>query len=319
MKFTEDELKGYSKPLTETEETQCKNAIRMVVDALKEIGFSEQNVITRMYSDTPSYEARMKNTIDGYEVKIFLQGSYANNTNVRRHSDVDIAVVQEDQFKTTYRIGVSDSDYCFVNARPKSKTFKDVVESALRKKFGTDVERKNKSIKIHGNSYRKDADSVPSLRYRDYTSDYLKNVENYVGGIIIRTDDGSEILNYPEQHIKNGIEKNKSTNLYFKKMVRIAKELRYQMEEYGCIYAKRASSFGVECLLYNVPDEVFTKYSIYRFSFDEIVSYLYDNKLNVSNFWEVNGIKKLCADSSDREIIYKGFIDELKRYYEYEI
>ena len=38
----------------------------------------------------------------------------------------------------------------------------------LEHKFGSDVERKNKSIKIHGNTYRKDADSVPCRRYRDY-------------------------------------------------------------------------------------------------------------------------------------------------------
>lgn len=34
---------------------------------------------------------------EGYDVKIFLQGSYANNT-TGGHSDVDIAVVQEDRF-----------------------------------------------------------------------------------------------------------------------------------------------------------------------------------------------------------------------------
>lgn len=32
-----------------------------------------------------------------------------------------------------------------------------------------------------------------------------------------------------------------------------------------------------------------------------------------------NGIKKLCYDSDDREKIYKGFIDELKGFYSYEI
>lgn len=95
------------------------------------------------------------------------------------------------------------------------------------------VQRKNKSIKINDNSYRKDADSVPCIRYRDYSNDYVVHSDNYIGGIIIQADDGTEIFNYPEQHIKNGVDKNKTTNFYFKKMIRIAKEIRYQMDEYG--------------------------------------------------------------------------------------
>ena len=42
-----------------------------------------------------------------YEVKIFLQGYYVNNTNVRKHSDVDIVAVQIDQFRPKYRVDVS--------------------------------------------------------------------------------------------------------------------------------------------------------------------------------------------------------------------
>lgn len=319
MTFTEEQLRDYAKPLSETEENQCKNAIRMVVDALKTIGFNERTSIQRMYSETPSFEARMKSKDDDYEVKIFLQGSYANNTNVRQHSDVDIAVVQVDPFRPKYRVGVSKDNYGFISANPKNKTFKDIVQLALKNKFGDDVERKNKSIKIHGNSYRKDADSVPALRYRDYSNDYRLDPKNYVGGILIKADDGTEVINYPEQHIKNGIDKNKATNFYFKKMVRIAKEMRYQMQDEGCEFAHKASSFGIECLLYNVPDEIFTRYDHYKYIFDDIVEFLYVNKYNINNFIEVNGIKKMCHDSADREKIYKGFIDKLKGFYSYEI
>lgn len=48
----------------------------------------------------------MKSDYD-YEVKIFLQGYYVNNTNVRKHSDVDIVAVQIDQFRPKYRVDVS--------------------------------------------------------------------------------------------------------------------------------------------------------------------------------------------------------------------
>lgn len=319
MKYTEEQLKLYAKPLSETEEARCKNVINMVVDALKTIGFEEKVEVRRLYEETPFYEARMEFLSEGYDINIFLQGSYANNTNVRGNSDVDIVVAQEDRFSTIYREGVTDANYHFKQATPRAKNFKDVVEEALRKKFGNDVERRNKSIKIYGNSYRKDADSVPAMRHRDYSLDYSNNPDNYQGGILISADDGKLVINYPEQHIKKGIEKNKATNLYFKKMVRIAKELRYQMVDCRYEHARQASSFGVECLVWNVPNELFLGIDSYRLIFDQIVSYLYINKLNILNFKEVNGIKGLCDDDYKRAEIYQGYIQELREFYEYDI
>ena len=318
MIFTEEQLKKYAKPLSETEENQCKNSIRMVSKALSELGFKEKEMET-LYGASTAYQIRMSNSFSGYDIKLFLQGSYANNTNVRGHSDIDIAVVQEDIFRPKYRANVSGKDYGFTKAAPRNKSFKDEVEDALIKHFDNDVERKNKSIKINGNSYRKDTDTVPSIRSRDYRQDYRFDDENYIGGILIKADDWQEIINYPEQHIKNGVEKNNATNYYFKKMVRVAKELRYQMENLGYASAQKASSFGVECLLWNIPNEYFTKYTTYCFVFEEIVEYLYDNRFNLLNFMEVNNIKKLCDDSPDRRDIYKKFIEELKGYYAYEL
>ena len=90
--------------MSETEENQCKNAVRMVVDALKTTGFNESTSIQKKYSETPSFGVMMKSD---YEVKISLQGSYANNTNVRKHGNVNIVAVQIDQFRPKYRVDVS--------------------------------------------------------------------------------------------------------------------------------------------------------------------------------------------------------------------
>lgn len=318
MIFTEEQLKNYAKPLSETEENQCKNSIRMVSTALRELGLKESEIET-LYGSSTAYQIRMSDKESGYDIKLFLQGSYANNTNVRGHSDIDIAVVQEDIFRPKYRANVSGKDYGFESATPRARSFKDEVEDALIKHFGKDVERKNKSIKINGNSYRKDTDSVPAMRSRDYRQDYSFDDKNYIGGILIKADDGQEIINYPEQHIKNGVEKNNATNYYFKKMVRVAKELRYQMVDLGYKYAQLSSSFGVECLLWNVPNNYFNRYSTYLYVFDDIVQYLYNNRFSLHDFMEVNNIKKLCDDSPDRRDIYKGFIEELKGFYAYEI
>ena len=41
MKFKENELKSYAAPLSETENQKCLNAIGMVRDALKNLGFTD--------------------------------------------------------------------------------------------------------------------------------------------------------------------------------------------------------------------------------------------------------------------------------------
>jgi len=320
MKFTEDQLKLYAAPLSETENQLCLNAISMVRDAMKKLGLTDDNrAITKSYNDIYDYAIQMRSLSGTRQVKIFIQGSYANNTNVRTQSDVDIAIVQEEIFQTEYRSGVTDENYHFSIVADAPKTFKDEVQECLENKFGDDVERKNKSIKVHGNTYRKDADTVPSLRYRNYTQDFYNNADNFIGGIVIKADDGTRIINYPEQHIENGRKKNNETNTYYKKMVRIIKKIRYIMEEdYNYASAKNVSSFGLESLLWNMPNATFMKYSIYRYVFGDIVDYAYSNMDSLSTYKEANGIKALCPFTSDIEN-YKAFIKDLKSFYEYDI
>lgn len=322
MKFTEEQLKLYAAPLSDTENQKCLNAIGMVRDALKGLGFTDDGKsIKKMFEDTYAYSIEMRSASGGRKVSLFIQGSYANNTNVRTESDVDIAVVQEEVFNPEYRSSSdpypqSDVDYGFSSSTPASKSFKDEVQYCLTEKFGSDVERKNKSIKVHGNTYRKDADSVPCRRYRDYRKDYSKNINNYIPGIMILPDRGGVIINYPEQHIENGRAKNISTNYYYKKMVRIIKKMRYIMSDLGYKEAEDVSSFGLESLLWNLPDSVFMKYSSYKYIFDEVVQYLSEHKHALESYKEANGIKPLCESSSDVEK-YKNYIDRLRSFYEY--
>lgn len=322
MKFTEEQLMAYAKPLSETENQQCKNAISMVRDALKELDYMDEDDkgISLLYEDTHSYSIKMRSRTGSKKISIFVQGSYANKTNVRSESDVDIAVVEEDIFKMGYR-GSFDiypqtyKDYGFHRVNSSDYSFKDKVEECLKVKFGDDVERKDKSIKICGNTYRNDADTVPCTRYRDYRKDYDYDESNYVAGIVITTDQGEEIINYPEQHIEQGRKKNIATNLVYKKMVRIIKTLRYKMCDEGYSEATEVSSFGLESLLWNVPNEIFTTYATYRFGFKYILEYLYSNKESFIYYKEANGIKKLCSTVYETEK-YKKFIDKLYDYYE---
>lgn len=317
MKFTEQDLENYSKPLSDTEIEKCKNAIRMVRDAMKDIGFLDNsNDIESLIEGTYAFGTILRNKSNNRKVKLFLQGSFANNTNVRQKSDVDIAIILESTFKPKYRLGTTSANYGHIDSTDSLYTFKDDVQKALQCKFGEDVKRKDKSIKINGNTYRVDTDTVPSMRYRDYSNDYSDLDNNYVEGIVIYPDSGGTIINYPELHIKNGKIKNNSTNYKFKKMVRIMKKIRYIMQDNAYSSSNKVSSFGLESLLWNIPDSVFAKYNSYRFVFDELIKYAKEN--DISDFKEANGIKNLFPN---QQILsdYSQFIFDINSFFQYDI
>lgn len=218
MLFTEEQLKSYSKPLSESEKEKCENAIRIIQESLESLGYETKKDILRNNEDTLSYQIKMTNLLKDYELSIFVKGSYATNTNVRQNSDVDIAVVKENEFFGKYREGKTRKNYKFVSSNTSPFHFKDEVEEALIKTFGrSEVRRGNKAIKINGNTYRKETDCVPCFRYRDYSNDYLDDTNNFIGGITIYSDKGERIINYPEQHINNSVIKNNNTNYKYKK------------------------------------------------------------------------------------------------------
>ena len=321
MKFTEAMLDSYSQPLSATEDAQCKNAISMIRDALKSLSFTDDNKdIAPLYSDTLAYAIEMRSLYGSRKIKLFVQGSYANNTNVRTESDVDIAVIEESTFRTDYRPGVTDSNYNFTTAPTPVKAFKDEIQEALTLKFGKDVERGDKSVKVHGNTYRKDADTVPCRRNRDYRNDYRNDEFNYIGGIVIYPDSGGMIINYPEQHIYNGRQKNTATNGYFKKMVRIMKKMRYLMEDKNISSANNVGSFVLESMLWNVTDSWYLEdCKKYRkvFAFYQLIQLLKGSKGSFMSWKEANGIKPLCSDSTAYTWLCK-FVDDLSTFYEYE-
>ena len=319
MLFTESMLNGYAQPLSDTEDQRCKRAINMVRDALRNLGYTTATVNPGiLVADSYAYTYEMSNAA-GKKVRLLVQGSYANNTNVKQNSDVDIAVILESTFETDYRPGVTRERYGFTSSSETARSFKDVVEQTLKDYFVTGVERKNKSIKVHGNSYRVDADTVPCLRYRDYRNDYRFDPSNYTGGIVIRADDGATIYNYPEQHIRNGRAKNAATNHMYKKMVRIMKKMRYVMEDCNISIADTVSSFALESLLWNIPDSWYLEYKDYRkvFTFGQLIGYLLAHVDEMPIYLEANGIKKLFPTARDVENMH-SFLSKLNQFYQYQ-
>ncbi len=264
----------------------------MVKDALVDYGYSIKTSRNNYTDEGYAFYYEVKNS-NYNSVTILVQGSYANNTNIKRYSDVDVSVV--------YRPLIP------LSLERTFESFKADVYKALNKKFGFDAKRKNKSIRVEGNTYRRSIDVVPAFSVSS-------NIES---GIQFMTDDGTKIVNYPLKQIYNENAKNKSTNYKFKKYVRIFKNIRMDMKSSKISSAKEIGSFQLESLVWNVPDEIFAKYTNLGHGVEGIINYLSSHKNLIDSYYESNGIKKLCSTYMSKYYL-EQFIDDINNYFEYE-
>lgn len=257
--YTNDQLSCWQQPVSGSEDATILNVVNMVRDAINS-----------------SIDLR------NHDIEVFLQGSYANNTNVRNNSDVDVNVCLHSTFyymlpegRTREQYGIEQSNYPY-------STYKQAVYDALVAEFGqSNVQRKNKCIHIKENTYHHEADVVPTFEYRRYGMYGIQNT-----GTKFFCDDGNMVINYPKQQIENGTAKNNNTNRRFKRTVRILKRVRYKMLDEDSRINQNISSFLIESLLWNVPDRFF-----YEDGLNErlrgILCYLYDQAtaLRPMQYW----------------------------------
>lgn len=187
------------------------------------------------------------------DLSVFAKGSYANNTNVRADSDVDVAVqchecVYWDQ--QSKRVSVPGSPY----AGPWTPSvLRTELAKALKAKFPSQVDTTGSTaIRIRSSTARVDADVVPCFDYRyHFDSGQVRK------GTKIFKKDGTGFENYPVQHLEEGTAKNARTSYRFKRAVRIMKRVENVMASEGV--HREVPSFFVECLVYNCPDSVFSR------------------------------------------------------------
>lgn len=225
MAVSDEQLGRWATGPSETENDKCENAVNAIISALRS-HFGDRLLFIR-------------------------QGSHRNRTNIRHDSDIDLAVVHKDHYfpdvsnlseadKAHYHRTSTDSVYKF-------HQFKSDVHSILQREFGV-AERKNKCIRIPGNTYRVNADVVPAYKHKRYRSYGVVSVE----GIGFTTDDGNTHHSFPEHHYENGVAKNDRTSRSFKSVVRIIKNIRNELPD------KSMPSFFIESLVWNAPDDLFS-------------------------------------------------------------
>jgi hypothetical protein len=242
-------------------------------------GLAEQ---TKMENTESQIKAAINaNTaLSAHNIQVAAQGSYKNLTHIPRESDVDIRVVLKDSVFLDFtfvdpnatteamfaRFGISPATYSF-------ETFRDHVGAALVARFGPPPAETpgDKAFGIRETRYFVDADVVAALGHRRYHPD-----GTYDEGVEFRTRKGKYIINWPDQQFRNGIIKNQNTGERFKAMVRALKNLRVEMADQGKAAAKPISSFFVECLVWNVPNDRFN-HTAYHDDMKEILRFLYLN------------------------------------------
>jgi hypothetical protein len=210
MNISEDTFKSWAQGPGTTEQDKCDNAERAVRKAIN---------------------AHEK--LSSMDTSVFPQGSYRNRTNVKQESDVDICVRLNSTFFADYPKGTTREEFGNGPGSITFQEFKNLVQKALEDYFGANsVTRGNKAFDVHANTYRVDADVVAAFEHRRYSG--LKNADGsyaYLSGIAFNTDDGKHIINWPEQHYDNGLEKHEATGKRFRKVIRILKRLRNRMQE----------------------------------------------------------------------------------------
>ena len=202
-------------------------------------------------------ERMIRKAIDAHEsfndcsLKVFAKGSYANNTNVRIDSDVDIAVectevlYWKEKNRGSHIVGEP-----YQGVWTPEKLRSELV-SAMKAKFPGQVDTSGSTaIQINSSSARVNADVVPCFSYRYYMKNGARD------GTKIFKKNNSSIINYPVQQIQKGIIKNKNTNYAYKRAARLLKRIENAMVDDGIFY--KLPSFFMECLAYNCPDSIFS-------------------------------------------------------------
>lgn len=294
-KFSEETLIGWTKPPSDSEASKLSNAERMVRKAIN----SDPKLLS-------------------IDTEIFGQGSYANDTNVRLNSDIDINVQFTGGFYFRLPPNTKREEFGLNNPIDYSiAEFKDDVHRALVNKFGAEsILRKNKCITVLANNYRVETDVVPTWRHRRYSEN-----RSFVEGAELKADSGETVINYPKQHIENGIDKNRRTSRRFKRLTRLYRKIRYKMIEDGIPVSDAISSFLLECLTWNVPDFIYNENDNWQDRLRNSIVYIYestDNPDRSTEWGEVSELLYLFYDARKwSQIEVRDYMQQVWDYLEY--
>lgn len=197
--------------------------------------------------------------------EVNLQGSYKNDTNIFDvESDVDVLVelTSAVHHNSTRLTEGEQARFRLQKQIPPRVTygqFREMVSQALHDRFGWDNVHETPS----GKAFRvttpyRTADVVVCQTFLDYLTYPVAGFPKKVKGVVFYAPAEKRwIVNYPHLHYLKGVAKNARTAGRFKKTVRLFKNLRSELADHGSISEDLATSYFIECLIYNCSDACF--------------------------------------------------------------
>ena len=276
---------------------------------------------TGQFTDT--YKSIRGNLLDGSapysaaDVDVFLQGSYSNDTNVWRDSDVDIVLKHSGAYYRDLSQLPKDQQARYEsehsgNASYGYEEFKAHAEGWIKRLYNG-VQVGKKAVYVPANSGRRNADILVCQNFRRYTAYEPGNIR-YNEGVAFYSG-GKRIENFPKQHSENLTAKHQATKGNFKPMVRVFKNMRNSMIEKKLVADGVAPSYFIEGMLLNVPNDKFTgDYGdMWVASFNWVVT-ADESKLTTGSglHWLVRGSTNVCWPSDN----FNTFTAALKKYWE---
>jgi hypothetical protein len=237
----------------------------------------------------------------GLTYRIIEQGSYPNKTNISNSSDIDLVIQLrlpfEEQIDALRGKPAYERFWAKYTVATYSLTrFRTAVLATLRERYFADQGRKCIDIRDWDSLLRVPADVVAALEYRQYRSFPAIGPEDYEEGVFFRDGHGRAIINFPEQHLVNGARKDRACGGRFKPMVRLFKNARLRCEHLPeeakkPDNVKEMPSYFVECLVYNIHDDVIRQPM--AAAYPACLTWLERNVEKMHDFICVNGITRL--------------------------
>jgi hypothetical protein len=243
-----------------------------------------------------SVKAALASLISRRDLDVFLQGSYANATNIRADSDVDIVVVSRRTFQGSLE-RLSAAARTRWEALPAATytaaELRAEVTQALVAYYGQSrVHQHNKCIKVDKAPGYVDADVVPCFQYRWFRTADPDLSREFVEGIVIEPLRGPRIVNFPKEHIKNGQAKNNTCSERYKPTVRQMKHLRNRAVSERRLNEDSAPGYLLECMTFNAPTDRFVSNHSERLK--DVVLWL--KIVDKQNFWSCDGVHRLFVN-----------------------
>ena len=270
--------------------------------------------------------AAIRNALEGHRwpddvrYRTYLQGSYRNNTHLRRRSDVDV-VVELTSFPIRDGALLPDSQKRllaekFPEPEYNWRRFRRDVIRAVTDRFGASrVKEGKKTLKLVMESPEIPVDVVVAVRYLKY-AEYSgqRSYKHREGMGLYLPTEKRWAVSYPHVHRRNGVAKEKATNWRFRPCIRMFKNARAQLVEEGRLGPDTARSYQLECLLYNVPDRLLA--GSYQSAYSSALYWLRGRDL--SKFFCQNKLVPMFDDGPDswNEKDAGTLIDALVKQYE---